>query len=155
MNKSKHLSQELLAQDAALSGENYSSYRRQLDAALQRAERREIQAHRVCLISGIVSFTLMFVGGSKAFGSFDPWDKAATPVSILLGAVFWVSSIMYWVLLASYYSRLRPNTRRSQERVRDEQLQQLQRSVTELHDLILASRVQEPTAQRESNTNKS
>ena len=139
MKPSESNAEKLIAQDPMLAGEDYERYRQALQSALARAERREQMAFSVCLVSGVISFSLMFVGGSRHFGSFDPWDSTATPVSIVLGITFLVASIVFWILFASYYSRFRPNTRREQESLRDEQMRQLERSIAELRELILAS----------------
>ena len=155
MKKLQSMSDKLLEEDPMLAGEEYERYRAKLTSALARAEFRECLAYRVCLVSVVIGFSLMFVGGSRLFGSFDPWDSTATPLSIALGSVYVVATILFWVLLASYYSRFRPNSRRAQDALRDEQICQLERSVAELRELILASRSLDPSDSSCANENSS
>lgn len=138
-----------------LAGDEYERYRSQLKSALARAEFKERLAYRVCLVSGVISFSLTFAGGSRIFGSFDPWDSTATPVSMALGIVYLVASILFWVLMASYYSRFSPHTRRAHDALRDEQICQLERSVAELGELIRASRPSDPSDSSCANENSS
>ena len=153
MNRLQSMADKLMAEDPMLTGEEYERYRENLKLALARAEFRERMAYLVCLASGVISFSLMFVGGSRIFGSFDPWDRSATPISITLGVTYVVASIVFWVLLASYYSRFRPSTRRAQETIRDEQVKKLERSVEELKVLLIA--LQESRSSSEPNKNNS
>lgn len=90
------------------------------------------------MVTGVVSFSLMFVGGSQVLGSFDPWSDSATLLSIILGTIYLVSTIAFWVLLASYYSRLRPTSRKATEHLRDEQLRQLERQIKELREIVVS-----------------
>lgn len=124
-NPMNSLSSQLLAQESSNADPQYREYREQLARALSTARRRERIAYWICAVSGPISFALMFVGGSGILGSFDPWDKTATPLSIGLAVIFLISSIVFWVLLASFYSRFRPRTRAAENNLRDAQLLQL------------------------------
>lgn len=124
-NPMNSLSSQLLAQESSNADPQYREYREQLARALSTARRRERIAYWICAVSGPISFALMFVGGSGILGSFDPWDKTATPLSIGLAVIFLFSSIVFWVLLASFYSRFRPRTRAAENNLRDAQLLQL------------------------------
>ena len=119
------LSSRLLAQDSLVAENEYRDYREKLARSLDAARRNERIAYWVCAVSGVISFLLMFVGGSGVMGDFDPWSKDATPLSIALGVTYVTSSILFWVVLASFYSRLRPGTRRAEESLRDIQMLQM------------------------------
>lgn len=123
-NDSNSVSSKWLAQDPWIQGGDYDDYRAKLARTIDSAEGRERLAFWVCAVSGVVSFLLLFVGGSEVTGSFDPWSKSATALSVTLGAIFVASSILFWVLIAAYYSRFRPQTRQARENLRD--IQQLQ-----------------------------
>jgi hypothetical protein len=125
-NDSKTLSSQLLAQDRSLSEGDYEKYRTNLTRRIESARRTEQIAYWICAVSGVVSLCLMFVGGSKILGDFDPWSKDATAVSLTVAAVYLVSTIVFCVLLASYYSRFRPRTRQAQEQFREIQWLQLE-----------------------------
>lgn len=127
-----------LAQDDWLQESVYTAYRSQLAQQLETARRRERLAYWVCAVAGVLSFTLMFVGGSRVLGSFDPWDKSATVLSMALGGLYVASSILFWGLLASYYSRFRPHTRLAQEQLRDAQQLRLEAQVAALQQDIAA-----------------
>jgi hypothetical protein len=124
----------LLGQDDPLSDAQYQEYRRGLDDALRAAERRERLAGRVAVGSCAVSLTLMFVGGSKLIGDFDPWSKGASVVSVAAGVVYLLATTLFFLSLASYYSRFRPRVRDVKERLRDLVLLDLQRQIRELRE---------------------
>jgi|GEM_PF-4710685 len=42
----------------------------------------------------IVSLTLMFVGGSKIIGAFDPWSKEANVWSVAAGSVYLLATVV-------------------------------------------------------------
>jgi hypothetical protein len=122
----------LLAQDAIATSDQYRDYREKLTRSLQSAQRRERIAFWVCAVSGVLSFVLMFVGGSGVVGSFDPTDKNSTILSTILAVIHVASMILFGVLLASYYSRFRPRTRQAHENLRDLQMLQLAAQVDAL-----------------------
>ena len=115
----------LLAQDSQVAENEYRDYREKLTRSLGTARRNERIAYWVCAVSGVTMFLLMFVGGSGVVGGFDPWDKDATPLLIALGVIYVISSVLFWLLLASYYSRFRPATRQADESLRDIQILQI------------------------------
>ena len=107
-----------------------------LELALSRAQRRETIAFHVCWVSMLVAMVLMFVGGSRVVGSFDPYDVTATPWSMAL-AVIWVLANIAWPLsLASVYSRFRPRIRRLKQDASDAKMDQLERSVEQLRERL-------------------
>src|SRR6186713_2601056 len=91
----KNLSLELLDQDRSLSEHDYAQYREKLTRRIEAARRTERIAFWVCAVSAVLSFSLMFVGGSGVIGAFDPWSKDATPLSITVAAIYIVSTILF------------------------------------------------------------
>lgn len=105
-----------------------------LELALSRAERFERITFHTCWASFLVALVLMFVGGSRIAGSFDPYDERANPLSITLGILFVLSNIAWPLSLASVYSRLRPWIRSVKQEVSDAKIDSLQREVEELRE---------------------
>jgi hypothetical protein len=130
---------QLLQQDEPLSDSQYKEYRMKLENALTTAQRRQKLAYRVVVVSCVVSFTLMFVGGSGIFGSFDPWEKEANIVSMTLGVIYLLAAVIFPLSLASYYSRFRPRVREAREQLRDASILDLQREMCELRKQIAAA----------------
>ena len=128
--------EQLLQQDQKLLGHEYEGYRMQLEIALMKAERREMLAGRVVLITLAASIVGMYLGGSRAFGSFDPWDKDASILSIGIGVIYVICIIGFWLTFASYFSRLRPNVKAIKEQMRDVIVQDLRREITEMKKRI-------------------
>lgn len=126
------LAAALLRQDPFPSEAQYQEYRHMLDKALQRAERRLAWTGRVVIGSALVSLTMLFIGGSKLLGDFDPWSKEATPLSVTAGVVYIVATALFFLSLASYYSRFRPRVRETREQMRDMAILDLQRQLREL-----------------------
>jgi hypothetical protein len=138
---------ELLRQDEPLSDSEYQEYRRKLENALTAADRREKRAGRIVVASGVISLTLMFVGGSKLLGDFDPWSKDANVVSVAAGVVYLLATGLFFLCLASYYSRFRPAVRDAKERLRDASILDLQRQIRELRERAKQdARSDEPTS---------
>lgn len=147
-NKPNSLLSELVEQDRLTQGGEYKTYRARLARSIESAKRRERIAFRVCAVAGVISSSLMFVGGTRIVGSFDPWSAEATVISMFLGAGFLTSTIVFWVLLASYYSRFRPRTRQAHEDLRDLQLLRLESQVETLQlQVSLLTREQGPGKQ--------
>jgi hypothetical protein len=128
------LAARLLRQDEPVSPARYQEYRAKLEAAVTAARWRERLAGRVVVISCVLSLTLMFVGGSKVLGPFDPWSKEATPLSVSAGVVYCLATGVFWLSLASYFSRFRPGVSEARERLRDADLLELQQQVRELRE---------------------
>lgn len=131
-NHQESLSSQLLALDRRETDDQYVDYREKLTRALAAARRHERINYWICAVTGPVSMVLMFVGGSRVVGSFDPWDKEATPLSIGLGVIYVASSIVFWVGLASFYSRFRPRTRAAEENLRESLWMQMAAQLTTL-----------------------
>jgi hypothetical protein len=127
---------ELLRQDERLNESEYKEYRMKLEDSLNRAERNEKLVGRIVAICFIVAFALMFVGGSQVLGSFDPWDDGATIISVTLGVIYCIAAVVFWVGLASYFSRFRPQTREAKENIRDARLLELERQIQVLRSEI-------------------
>jgi hypothetical protein len=126
----------LLRQDKPLSEDQHQEYRRKLDHALRAAERQERLAGRVVVGSSVVSLTLMFIGGSKLLGDFDPWSKDATIVSVAAGAIYLFATALFFLSLASYFSRFRPRVGDAKEQLRDLAILELQRQLSELREQV-------------------
>jgi TRAP-type C4-dicarboxylate transport system permease small subunit len=126
----------LLQQDEPVSDSTYKEYRMKLENALIAAERRERLAGRVVAASCVIGFALMFVGGSRILGDFDPWSKDATAISITLGVIYAVAVVVFPISLASYYSRFRPKVRNVREQLRDASMLALQAEVLELRKQV-------------------
>jgi hypothetical protein len=103
---------------------------------LRAAERRERLAGRVVVGSSVVGLTLMFIGGSRLLGDFDPWSKDATVVSVAAGVIYLLATALFFLSLASYFSRFRPRVRDAKERIRDLILLDLQRQLRELREQV-------------------
>src|SRR5262245_41591547 len=115
----KDFAARLLQQEEPVNEEKYQEYRLKLENALTAAERRLKVTGWVVVVSCVISLTPMFIGGSKVIGDFDPWSRDATTASLALGAVFLIATVLFWVSLASYYSRFRPGLTDARERLRD------------------------------------
>ena len=107
-----------------------------LENALTTAQRREKLAGRVVVVTFVISFVLMFVGGSKLVGEFDPTSKNANIVSMTLDAIYFVCAVTFPLSLASYYSRFRPKVREAKEQMRDTNILDLQREIYELRKQV-------------------
>lgn len=136
---------QLLQQDQPLSDPEYKEYRMNLECVLSRAERREQVARYVVLVSLVLSLVLMFVGGSKVLGDFDPWSTRSTSISVVLGVVYVAATVLFWVSLASYFSRFRPGIRNAQDQIREAMLHDVQRQLRELREQLNSSRSQDAT----------
>ena len=135
----KNFASQLLRQDIPLSDSQYREYRQKLEEALRAAERRERLAYRVVLGSCVVMLALMFLGGSRWLGAFDPWSKDATIMSVVAGVVYLFATVTFFLTLASYYSRFRPRVRDTKEQLRDLALLDLQRQLCELREQVRQS----------------
>ena len=107
----------------------YEEYRASLDRALMRVERRGRITFHACWVSLLLAWGLSLLGGLRAIGSFDPYDKTANASSIAMGAIFVLACITFPLSLASLYSRIRPRLQRIKDDIRDAQTGELQREV--------------------------
>ena len=137
-HETSRFAMQLLQQDEPLHPSDYKEHRMKLENALTTAERRDKLAARVAGTSFVVAIVLMFVGGSKVFGGFDPWDKDATIVSVTLGVIFAVASVSWPIALAIGFSRFRPRIREIREQIRDTGILALQCEIAELRKQISA-----------------
>ncbi len=136
---------QLLRQEKLLNESEYKEYRMKLENALNTAERREKLAGHVVWMSFLVGLVLMFVGGTKVFGSFDPWDKDATVFSVTLGVIYGLAMVAWPLALAIGFSRFRPRVREIKEQIRDTHVLALQCEIAELRKQIGAiSRREDP-----------
>ena len=107
-----------------------------LENALTKAERREKLTAWIAAASFVVALVLMFVGGSKVLGDFDPWGKDATVLSVTLGFLYVIAMIAWSLALAVGFSRFRPRIRDIKEQIRDTSLLALQVEIAELRKQI-------------------
>lgn len=114
----------------------YEEYRMNLELALNRAERLERITFHVCWISLLLAFGLMFVGGSRIFGSFDPYEETANPLSVAIGVIYVLACIAFPLSLASLYSRFRPRIRSIKHEITDAKLEKLQQEVERLREQL-------------------
>ena len=138
-NRANRFAERLLQQDEPPDASHYKEYRMKLENALTAAQRRERLAGHVAIVSFVVALALMFVGGSRLVGPFDPTDKDANWVSVTLGVVYCLAAVLFWVSLASYFSRFRPAVRDARERLRDADILALTREIGELRKRIEAT----------------
>lgn len=95
-------------QDESLSDSEYKDYRMNLMNALNAAERKEKLAAAVGAAAFATALVLMFVGGSRIVGDFDPWSKDANPLSVTVGVVWCLASVTWPLALAVGFGRFRP-----------------------------------------------
>ncbi len=129
---------KLLQHDESLSDAEYHEYRMKLEQTLARAERREKRAGVVAVVSFALALVLMFVGGSRLLGSFDPFDKNSTILSVTLGVIYCSAAVLFWVTMAAYFSRFRPQTREARDDLRDARILDIQRDICQLRRQIEA-----------------
>ncbi len=136
--KTGRLAAGLLEHEDPLNEAEYKEYRMRLEDALTRAERNEKMTGVLSVTCFVVALILMFVGGSRVLGSFDPWSKDATILSVTLGVIYCVAGVVFWISLASYFSRFRPRTRQARDSIRDANIIELRREIGELRKQIEA-----------------
>ena len=108
----------------------------QLEAELSRAKHKEKRVMWILPIAYATSVILMFIGGSKLFGSFDPWSSNANVVSLALGAIYLIAMVATPMLLAYYLSNLWPRIRRLKNDLLQHSANEQQHSIHELrHEL--------------------
>lgn len=128
----------LLSLDEPPNDPSYPEYRMNLENALATAERRERIAGNVAAASFAIGLLLMFVGGTRLIGDFDPWSKEATPFSIAAGLIYVVACVTFPLALAVGLSRFRPGVQALKEQIRDTLLLDLRREVRELREQVAA-----------------
>ena len=131
-NKPGHFAMQLLQQDQPFSESQYKGYRMKLEDALTTAQRRERLVGHAAWVSFLIGFVLMFVGGSKVVGNFDPWSRDATILSVMLGVIYCIAAVTWPLAMASYFSRFRPRVRDIKEQIRDTAILALQCEIADL-----------------------
>jgi uncharacterized membrane protein len=124
----------LLGQEVLPSEAEYREYRHRIEDLLARAERRVRLTGFVVVGSCLTSLVLLYVGGSKLLGDFDPWSPKATVWSIAAGIAYWISVTLFFLSLASYYSRFRPRVKEAKDLLKDATILDLQRQLRELRE---------------------
>lgn len=126
----------LVEQDETLHGPRYKEHRMQLELKLAQAEARERLVKRVT-IGGVAAAALVFpLLASRLFGGADPFDKDATVLSVALGVIYAVGWIVFFLGIASYYSRVLPNVRRAREEMQSATIDELRHDIGELRSLV-------------------
>ena len=115
-SSSKAAFQDNLARLETIPNDKYEKYRMKLNIEIEKTIYRERVATHLCWVSLALSIVLMYVGGSKVLGSFDPYSDTANPLSIALGVVFIVANIVWPISLASVLSRFMPRLRALREK---------------------------------------
>lgn len=126
----------LVQEDVLLSDADYEQYRGSLTETLEKAERGKRVSLQVAVYGYLLSFVLMFVGGDRVFGAFDPFDNEANLLSVCLGGIYVLSLVAAPVAIASYFSRFRPRSRQAQDQIVGLQLLRLQQEIRELREYV-------------------
>ena len=127
---------KLLQQDKSLHSDRYKEHRMQLEHQLIQAESHKRLAKRVVVGALLVAAAVFPILASHVFGGPDPYDKDATVFSIAAGGVYIVACAVFFIGMASYYSRFTPRVRRAREELRDESIRELCREVAELRQFV-------------------
>ena len=127
---------QLLRQDQSLTELEYKEYRMKLELSLSKAELAEKRAVTVAAGSFAVAMALMFVGGSKIVGDFDPWSKGATALSVMLGGIWVLCSVTWPLACAAALTRFRPRVKDLKEQLRDASILALHSEIAELRKQI-------------------
>lgn len=130
------IADQLLQQEILQHDSKYQEYRMRLENALEKVEHRERLIGHVVWISFLTAFILMFIGGSKVFGPFDPSEEGANIVSLVLSVVYVIAAIAFPVALASYLSRLRPRTADARKQLREANQGVVRAEICELRQQI-------------------
>jgi hypothetical protein len=134
----------LLDLDEPLPSPRYQEHRMQLEHRLALAESRTKLVGRVATAAIVIAAVTLPVIGSRVVGSPDWTDRDATPLSVVLGVVYFLAVSVGLVGAASYYSRWVPLVRRSREDLLVDSVSQLRREVADLRRLF-ESRNEPPT----------
>jgi cytochrome c biogenesis protein CcdA len=139
---------KLLQQDESLHSERYKEHRMQLEHQLIKAESHERLTKRA-VVGAMLTLAVVFpILASGVFGSADPFDEDATVLSIALGVIYVLACAMFFIGIASYYSRFLPRLRRVREELRDETIRDLRREIADLRRLIEGQSKARDTDQR-------
>ena len=127
---------QLLQLDQPLSESQYKEYRMKLEQALTSTERWEKRTFIAAGSAFAVALMLMFVGGSKVVGEFDPWSKDATILSIILGVIYCLASATFPLAVAANLTRFRPRAKDLKEQIRDASILALHGEISELRKQV-------------------
>ncbi len=141
------LASQLLQLDEPLTDRQYKEYRMSLESALTLAQSRQKLTGRIAVTAFAVAMILMFVGGTKLVGDFDPWSDDSTLLSITLGGINVIANVTWPIALAIYFSRFRPKIADIKEQIRDTSLLLLQTEVAELRREVNARNRQAGSAE--------
>lgn len=111
----------------------------QLEQQLARAERNVQITKWVVVVALLACVVSMYIAGSRVLGSPDPFEKEATALGVLFGAVHILSAIVLYLGLASYFSRLTPRVRQLREDLQNDSILELRREVAELREILSQS----------------
>lgn len=139
MSKPKHetsFSEQLLQQESSFQQTRYQEHRMNLEEQLNRLEIREKHVLSACKILLVITFILMFVGGSEVLGGFDPWNENANILSVTLGLLYLICAVSCPMLAAYYFSNLRPTTRRTRDDLLHYSIKELSLTVEQLGEEI-------------------
>lgn len=127
---------QLLRQESVIQTPRYEAHRMELELQLKRAERNERSVYWIVVCALIVGVAAGILLASHAVGSPDPGDMDATLLSVTLGVTYWIAAIVFFVGLASYYSRFQVATKGLKERLIFESIREIRQEVFELRKLI-------------------
>jgi hypothetical protein len=127
---------QLLRQDEFLSSERYKDHRMRLEQRLIQAESRERMVKQFIVGALMTAFLAFLIAASRVFGSPDPFDDDATILSTIVGVIYVVAWIVFFVGAASYFSRFAPRARLAREELLQASIQELRNEVRELRELI-------------------
>jgi hypothetical protein len=126
---------KLLQQDEFLHSKRYKEHRMQLEQRLAQAESRERLTKRI-VVGAIVVLSVVFpILASHVFGSPVPFDKNATVLSIVAGAIYTIAMAAFLVGVAANFWNL-PRLRRTRKGLQEETIRELRSEVTELRRLL-------------------
>jgi hypothetical protein len=129
-------SSKLIEQDQSLQTSRYQEHRMQLELQLKRAEWKVRLTGRIVVAALLISLATMLICGSRVLGSPDPGDRDANVLSVTVGVIYAVSAIVFWLGLASYFSRFQPGVKRTRELLLEESIRELRQEVSELRKLL-------------------
>ncbi len=134
---------QLLQQEPALQPSQYQEHRMQLEQRLERARSLENRMKWTIVIALLLAMGLLPVSAGRVFGSPDPGDRNANWFSVSLGAIQVLSTIVFWVGLASYLVRIGPKVRRAAAQLQEQTLLEVLNEVRQLRqdvDLLKQAR---------------
>ena len=126
----------LLQQEPIFQSPRYQEHRMELELQLQRAERNEKLAERVAMIAFVVGVAAIVPTATKVFGEPDPFNKDWTFLAMMVGLLYGLGMITFWLSVAMYLGRFRPAVKRAKERLLFESIRELRQEVQEIRRLM-------------------